>query len=594
MKVCPNHILLVISANTDIPSKVHMSAEGLNFSYSKNLSNGTTEIGIYTDNMCGVYESEERLIVISGLFKDSVEDYTNKHIDEILAFFDHLGFMVLVDKKSLDIFIVQGPVLYRPIFYTLRNGAFLASNDLGTIVEILEGTYGEKPPIDLLTLYEHILLGEIVSTHTIVKGVKQVRAGEYVHIRIKDELILEHNRYWKPWSIVQAHNSDYSRIYRIRHDIIHELITIIKSYCDVSSKDVGLPLSGGLDSSIILALSLKKCRDKTIIPIHVNLGKKNELKLSKFVCTYNNIRCIYVVYSIIDLFKNYFSILHKHLCCVQSIPGEAGPDASLLAEALNSNGLKFAMVGDDGDRLWGGYDSYIYYGLQLVLEGKLGKFLHFIRAIRRQGEISLVKVIVGMTTTYVKLKFPSLYFGRRIKEKIKLNRGNKKFYKLLIQYISTLYEQTLKPSSKNIFKEYIARGFIFSSATVFSTHAKAFECNNVILMPVFASRKLLETALSMPDELFFIPYGIRSFQRLLLKLLGYPQTIYLQRKSGFSIPSYIANNVQIISKMRMLLEANSTVSKFIRFDKLNASDIAKVFSIVFKYECLTKNRRCKS
>jgi len=109
-------------------------------------------------------------------------------------------------------------------------------------------------------------------------------------------------------------------------------------------------------------------------------------------------------------------------------------------------------------------------------------------------------------------------------------------------------------------------------------------------MPVFASRKLLETVLSIPDELFFTPYGIRSFQRLLLKLLGYPQTIYLQRKSGFSIPSYIANNAQITLKMRMLLEANSTISNFIRFDNLNASDITKAFSIIFKYECLTKSR----
>jgi len=522
MKICPNQILLVVSANTDIPSKVHMPAEGLNFSYFKNLSNGTTKINIYASDSYGIYESEEKLIIISGLFKDSIEDYADKHIDEILASFDHQGLMILIDKKTLDTYIVQSPVIYQPIFYTLQNGVVLVSNDMNSIVKILKDAYGVKPSMDLLALYELILLDEVVSTHTIVKEVKHVRAGEYIHITAKESLELKHARYWEPWKIVKSFTSPNANKSNLQ-TLIQTLIETISEYCEVDESTIGVPLSGGLDSTMILALLLKACKNKKVIPFHLNIGSIYELYLTRQVCESSNVHCVYARYHITEILSNYDNLLYRHLCHISfPRPGDASLPYSLLAENLNRLKVKFVISGDAGDRVWGHYDIPAYV-LRVLFEKNLSEFIRLVKTLLIYDRSILVKLIFETLHYFMKIKFPRRHFMRRIRKTL----GSANI--TLAQYVSALYENTLEPRSTNYFKESLSRGYVFLSSILVNTNVKAHEYHDITLTSLFASRKLLETILSIPDELFYVPYGDRSLQRLILKVLGYPPYIYMQK-----------------------------------------------------------------
>jgi len=507
----------------------------LKFSYSKSVSSSTYSINIYARNSCGIYENAERLVIVVGVIRDSIKDLLSKTIDEILATYDNLGIAILIDKKTFEIYVVQGPVIYQPIFYTLQGTGVIVSNDMNTIVKLLRNMHGLKTPIDIdvLALFELILFDEIVSIRTIIRGVKNVRAGEYIHITITEKgLRLSHIRYWEPWKREGLYNHliDRSEL----QSLVRTLIEMVREYCNVDENVVGVPFSGGLDSSMILALLLKICSDKKIVPVHLNIDNRNELRLSKHICKIYGMKCVYEKYPLTKILEQYEVLLHKHLCCISfPRPSDASLPYSLLAEAFSDVGIRFVMSGDDGDCIWGGYDLPVYYILQLLLKRDFGKLLRFIKTLFLYNRSSLIRFIVATINTFVKTLFPVIYFNRRVKKVIKLNRVNKSFYKLLVQYISTLYENTLKPSSIYTFKEYLARRFMFRSSPLINTNVRAHECHNVVLVPLFASRKLLEMILSLPDELFFTPYGVRSLQRAFLKVAGYPPSIYEQKKSGF-------------------------------------------------------------
>jgi len=593
MKACPNHVLLVISTDTDIPSKVRMSAEGLGLSYFKDLFNDIIKIDVYTNNSCGIYESEEKLIIISGLFKGSIKNYVDKHINDILASFDHQGFMISIDKKTLDIFIVQGPVIYQPVFYTLQNGVILVSNDMSTIVEVLKDVHDLKPSIDLLALYELILLDEVVSTRTIVKGIKHVRAGEYIHITAKESLKLKHARYWEPWKIVELPTSSNANKSNLQ-TLIQTLIETISEYCEMNESTIGVPLSGGLDSTMVLTLLLNVCKNKKVIPLHLNVGSIYELYLIKQIheraCESNNVHCVYTRYSITEILSNYAELLRRHTCCIPfPRPGDAALTYSLLAEAFSSTGVKFVISGDDGDCIWGGYNLPAYYILQLLLKKDFGRFIQLIKILFSYDRSILIRFIAETVGTFMRTRLPSIYFTRRVKRVARLNHAKRRFYKLLTQYISTLYENTLRPLSTNIFREYLTRRFVFLSSPLINTNVRAHECRNITLAPLFASRKLLEIIASLPDELFFIPYGFRSLQRVFLKVAGYPPSIYKQKKSGFSITHYVTIDAQIIAKIKSLISSDPYISKFVDLRKLDTRDLLKVYNAKLKYECLIKD-----
>jgi len=375
--------------------------------------------------------------------------------------------------------------------------------------------------------------------------------------------------------------------------LIRTLIETISECCEMVEDAIGVPFSGGLDSSMILALLLKTCKNKKIIPLHTNVGSIYELHLIKQIheklCKSSNVHCVYTLYSISEILNNYDKILHRHLCCIPfPRPGDAALTYSLLAEAFSKIGAKFVVSGDDGDCIWGGYDLPVYYALQLILNKNFGKFVRFVETLISYDRSILVRLIAEMIITSMKALFPLIYFTRKAKKVVKLNSANKRLYKLLIQYVSTLYENTLKPSSKNIFKEYLMRRFVFLSSLLINTNVKAHECSNAVLAPLFSSRKLLEVLASLPDELFYVPYGVRSLQRAFLKVAGYPPSIYKQKKSGFSITNHVITDVQLITKIRSLISSDPYISEFVDLRKLNDYDLLKVFNIKLKYECLLK------
>jgi len=345
---------------------------------------------------------------------------------------------------------------------------------------------------------------------------------------------------------------------------------------------------------MVLTLLLKACKNKKVIPLHLNVGSIYELYLTKQiherVCESNNVHCVYTRYSITEILSSYDELLHRHICCIPfPRPGDAALTYSLLAEAFSNTGVKFVISGDDGDCIWGGYDLPAYYILQLLLKKDFSKFIQLIKILFSYDRSILVRFIAETVDTFIKTRLPSIYFTGRAKRVARLNHAKRRFYKILAQYISTLYENTLRPSSTKIFREYLTRRFVFLSSPLINTNVRAHECRNIILAPLFASRKLLEIIASLPDELFFTPYGFRSLQRVFLKVAGYPPSIYKQKKSGFSTTNYVTTDAQIITKIKSLISTDPYISKSVDLHKLDAHDLLKVYNAKLKYECLIKD-----
>ncbi len=152
----------------------------------------------------------------------------------------------IVDLKNGRAFLARDRMGKKPIIYCQKDGEFIFSSEIKPIVEV----FGLEKEIDLDGLnhfLSHVYF-HVPAPYTIFKGVKKLEPASYIDINLKTRKV-KIEKYWKPdlsdenSAEFEAQKSEYLKN-------IQESVKIRER----SDVPVGVLLSGGLDSSTILAL----------------------------------------------------------------------------------------------------------------------------------------------------------------------------------------------------------------------------------------------------------------------------------------------------------------------------------------------------
>ena len=161
-----------------------------------------------------------------------------KYLDGMFAF-------AIWDSSSHQLFVARDRMGIKPLYFNTTSEAFtFASNSQALLTQSLDKT------INPIALQQQLSLhGVVPAPNTIINGIQKLKPGTYV--TIDSERNIQENTYWRPNAKRPVGNvSDEEYIERT-----HELLTAaVTKRMNASDVPIGVLLSGGLDSSLIVAL----------------------------------------------------------------------------------------------------------------------------------------------------------------------------------------------------------------------------------------------------------------------------------------------------------------------------------------------------
>jgi len=161
-----------------------------------------------------------------------------KYLDGMFAF-------CMWDKSNQKLFIARDRMGIKPLYYNLSNKAFtFASNSQALLTQELDKS------INPLALQQQLSLhGVVPAPNTILNGIQKVKPATTITINTKG--LLKEKTYWHP----SANRSEKNLSDNEYVEKAHELLTAaVTKRMDAADVPIGVLLSGGLDSSLLVAL----------------------------------------------------------------------------------------------------------------------------------------------------------------------------------------------------------------------------------------------------------------------------------------------------------------------------------------------------
>ncbi|MBK9104744.1 MAG: asparagine synthase (glutamine-hydrolyzing) [Saprospiraceae bacterium] len=249
------------------------------------------------------------------------------------------------DAVEEVLFIARDRVGKKPFYYALNRERFVFSSEVrsmlasGLIPRQLEDNY----------LTEYLMYQAAMNEHTMVKGISRLKAGYYA---ILHKGTLTELPYWE-YSGVRPSADSYETAKGKVKDLMLDAVRLRM----VSDVPVGAFLSGGIDSSLVVA----------------SMAEQSSAPINTFTISFDEKQYDEAVYAqqVATIYKtNHHRILiqpEEFLYSMEDIlasmdtPSGDGPNTFLVAKYTRQANIKVALTGLGGDELFAGYNKFMIY-----------------------------------------------------------------------------------------------------------------------------------------------------------------------------------------------------------------------------------------
>ena len=161
-----------------------------------------------------------------------------KYLDGMFAF-------CVWDQPNQKLFIARDRMGIKPLYYNLSNKAFtFASNSQALLTQELDKS------VNPLALQQQLSLhGVVPAPNTIINGIQKVKPATAITINTKG--LLKEKTYWHPSANRSERNLSDNEYVEKAHELLTAAVT---KRMDAADVPIGVLLSGGLDSSLLVAL----------------------------------------------------------------------------------------------------------------------------------------------------------------------------------------------------------------------------------------------------------------------------------------------------------------------------------------------------
>jgi asparagine synthase (glutamine-hydrolysing) len=292
-----------------------------------------------------------------------VDFYTDGDTEVLLEGYLHFGSDVLellrgqfsfaiYDSKEESFFLARDRVGIKPLYFSLIDNTFIFSSELKAIEK--SNLFPFSADLDSYVAYLRHLA--VPTNKTGNKNISKLEPGQFLYLD-KNKNISKY-KYWNPFSIEE----DDSITEQEAISKVEELLIESVNYRKVSDVEVGLFLSGGLDSSLIGKL-MSKNTNSNVKGFNIDYeehfeGYQGEVAEARFAAKNIGVSLIEdkIQYSDFKKIIDNYSFYQDDL-----VGDEVGIPLYFLGESAKSSGIKVVQVGEGADELFYGYDHWLRF-----------------------------------------------------------------------------------------------------------------------------------------------------------------------------------------------------------------------------------------
>jgi asparagine synthase (glutamine-hydrolysing) len=438
----------------------------------------------------------------------------------------------LYDQEKNQLFVARDRFGIKPLYYQTDNEKFIFSSELKGILS--SGLV--QPKINNEVLGEYIRYQTVLAPNTIIEEVKMLMPGHYFLITPEE---FSDKAWYNPLENAQKQIQPRSRNEALKK--VAENLSLAMEDRLVADVPVGAFLSGGIDSSLLVALA-SKLYDKKLDTFHISFAEEefSEAKFASSIAKKYNTN-----HTDIKLSPVYFL---EHLEAgleAMDFPSADGLNTYMVSKATAETGVKVALSGLGGDEVFAGYDIF-NRAVSLKSNKWLNSFPIWARGI---GGALLKKVQPSIKSDKISQVLSEDYFDVEYLYKYNREVLNTEIVKSLtvepnaLKQINSVYNQL------SAMMGFGKTGYYFPITGKVSMAEITTYLQNILLRDTdqmsmahalevrvpFLDHRLVESVIAMPDEWklqgdYNKSLLIDAFPNLL------PEEVYKRTKQGFTLP----------------------------------------------------------
>ncbi len=193
---------------------------------------------------------------------------------DCVQMFNGMFAFAIYDANTGELFLARDRCGIKPLHYTLLDdGTFLFASEIKALLQYKR----VKPEMEPQSLHYIINLRYIPGERTMFKGIQRLLPG---HLMIVKNREIKIRKFWEPTLVHTAHPESYYV------KMLRKLLDAAVERHLISDVPVGLMLSGGIDSSALVALASQKT-DEPLKTFCMGFGNSNdEINDAQFVADY--------------------------------------------------------------------------------------------------------------------------------------------------------------------------------------------------------------------------------------------------------------------------------------------------------------------
>ena len=438
------------------------------------------------------------------------------------------------DSYDKKLWLVRDRVGVKPLYYKINNERLIFASEIKAI--LLDKSY--KPNIDEESLFHYLSFLCTPAPNTMFKGIKKLEAGSWLLIDQNGKI--KKKKYWDPIKDKKNFTNDDPTF---KEKIFGELENSVKLRT-VSDVDVGVFLSGGIDSSTNATLFSKSTK-KQIKTFSVGYDKnyqsyKSELEYAKLVS-----KKIGSKHFEIKLSKKHFTKIIEKMIFHQDEPISdpvCFPIYYVSKLAVSKN-VKVCQVGEGADELFFGYSNW-------ARTIKINKILNnfFFRFFKKTIKF-LMKFFkfdhiysFDLLSRSIK-KLPIFWSGAEAfseseKKRILSKKMRKKFVSRssweIIEPHFTIFNKTAKYNNLENWMTYIDLKLRLPELLLMRIDKMSMACGLEARVP-FLDHVLISRMIDIPKNIKFKNQKLKCLLKDCVKNL-IPEIIVKRKKQGFGLP----------------------------------------------------------
>ena len=431
---------------------------------------------------------------------------------------------VIADYNKNYYFMARDRIGLKPLYYSIGNQYFAFSSEFNTLNT--SNLVSFSPNREAYVSYLRHLA--IPNGSTGNENIQKVQPGEFIVVdfegKIKKEL------YWDPFDFTTEQDITSSEAI----DRLDELLKSSVEYRKISDVEVGLYLSGGLDSTLIGSLLATDTKIKSFNVDYDEIfdGYKGEFKEAKYSADQINVELIHKSIS----FEEFRSIISEYSFLQDDLIGdEVGIPLYFLGKLTKTNGLKVVQVGEGADELFYGYEHWLRFA-------KLYKSIPKFNSISSQNNFKSHRANLLFNIIQNNNPFPGGAIGFNLAQIKKLVEFDFTDNSNLINYSDNLWQDYLSREDFSITKWMTLIDLKIRLPELLLMRMDKLSMQSGVEARVpFLDHRIVEFVLSLPENIIF---DLNRTKPLLKDIATrhIPNKVLSRKKQGFRAP--ISNWIQ--------------------------------------------------